>query len=126
YPIPKTNIEEEQDYHLPEKKVQDILQGVANGYYRWDKVKGLKQSYYDGRGFGPMSNPTLHFRYTCHLDPELLNQLNMYNTSISFEQLINRLAKRPEVFGNSVQMVHTKPRTTEDESQGDVLKQLFS
>ena len=126
YPIPRDDEQEEEQYFLPLKTEQDILQGVANGYYRGDEVKGLKQTHYDGRGGGPMSNPTLHFRYTCHLPIETLNEMNTLHSGIGFDILVERLAKQKSVFGNTIKLVHTEPRPSEEETQGQVLKDLFS
>ena len=127
YPIPRDDEEEEEQYFLPSKTEQDILQGVANGYYRGDEVKGLKQTHYDGRGGGPMSNPTLHFRYTCHQPIETLTELNTLHGGIGIEYLVEEwLAKQRNVFGNTIKMVHTEPRPSEQETQGQVLKELFS
>jgi|GEM_PF-6441119 len=94
---------------LPEKKLEDILQGIAVGYYRGDESKDYKQFEYDHLGMGPMSNPIAHYRVTAHLPMEVINRLNLDSSHASFEDIMAVFRNDPNHFDTSIDLVHMKP-----------------
>ena len=94
---------------LPEKHLEDILQGIAVGYYRGDESKDYDQFEYDHLGMGPMSNPIAHYRVTAHLPMEVLNRLNLNSTHASLEDIMQILRQKREYFDTSIDLVHMKP-----------------
>ncbi|CAN5224114.1 hypothetical protein BH09PAT2_BH09PAT2_00550 [soil metagenome] len=119
---------------LPEKTVEDLLNGVLFGYYRGDDIKMLAQFNFDHRGKGPMSNFTAHFRNAFHVDIETLIQIikerNLAepNKPISYKDLnilIAEFKEHPDVFGNDIIFAHTHPVADNYKKEGEVLKEML-
>lgn len=94
---------------LPEKHLEDILQGIAVGYYRGDESKDYDQFEYDHLGMGPMSNPIAHYRVTAHLPMENFNRLNLNSSHASLEDIMHILRQKSDYFDTSIDLVHMKP-----------------
>ncbi len=110
---------------LPEKKLADIMQGIAMGYYRKDDVKGLLQFYFDMLGKGAMSNPSSHFRYTCHLGMETLNDLNLIGKDESLQSIIDVLKSKPDYFKDRIELMAVAPDPFKDQNEAQVIHALI-
>ena len=127
---------------LPEKKLEDILQGYLVGYFRGDAAKGFDQFYYSGEGMAPMSNPTLHGRAANHLEISIVNTLSLLNRNLSLEEILAHLKeegkqenqeegdiskdkvgrKGGKYFRNDIDFVDLKSPPLEEKNTGAVLR----
>lgn len=130
YATAETNLQVYNEYtrrhfpFLPEKKLEDILQGYLVGYFRGDAVKGFDQFYYSGEGMAPMSNPTLHGRSANHFETRIINILTLLNRHLSLEEILSRLKEdgKSQYFRNDIDFVDLKSPPLEEKKTGAVLK----
>ncbi len=122
---------------LPEKHEDDLLQGVAIGFYRGDITKMLGQFKFDGLGKGPMSNSSTHFRTTVHLAMETIDELRQLHHGISMQDVIdfirfkavNGTLSRSIHFAENIHIHETKDskmkRAPNYKSEPELLRELI-
>ncbi len=131
-----TNVRAEIPF-LPEKFEQDLLQGVAIGFYRGDITKMLGQFKFDGLGKGPMSNSSTHFRTTVHLAIDTIEELRQLHHGISMQDVIdyirfkevNETLSRSIHFAENIHIHETKDskikRAPGYKSEPELLRELI-
>jgi len=110
---------------LPEATDNDILQGVANGYYRGDQVKLLDQYEYDHLGKGTQSSATLHNRNTLHASLALLKKIAQMNSG-TVDDVIATLKRKEQFFGDDLvfEPVYQKDTESGKKVRSDLLKHV--